>query len=36
MPSPPVRAGQDTDAALGDWGFAAAEIAESRAAGAVR
>jgi alpha-methylacyl-CoA racemase len=34
-PSPPVRAGQDTDAALADWGFSAGEVAELRRAGAV-
>jgi alpha-methylacyl-CoA racemase len=33
---PPVRAGQDTDSALGDWGFSKGEIAELKAAGAVR
>jgi hypothetical protein len=30
-----VRAGQDTDAALADWGFSAGEVAELRRAGAV-
>jgi alpha-methylacyl-CoA racemase len=34
-PSPPVRPGQDADAALADWGFSAGEVAELRGAGAV-
>jgi alpha-methylacyl-CoA racemase len=34
-PSPPVRAGQDTDTALVDWGLSAGEVAELRRAGAV-
>lgn len=33
---PPPRPGQDTVAALGDWGFSSAEIAELRDSGAVR
>jgi alpha-methylacyl-CoA racemase len=33
---PPARAGQHTDDALGDWGFAADEIAKLREVGAVR
>ena len=33
---PPARAGQHTDEALGDWGFAADEIAKLREVGAVR
>ncbi len=33
---PPARAGQHTDEALGEWGFAADEIAKLREAGAVR
>jgi alpha-methylacyl-CoA racemase len=33
---PPHRAGQDTDEALLDWGFSAAEVAELRGSGAVR
>jgi alpha-methylacyl-CoA racemase len=36
VPSPPPRAGHDTDAALADWGFAADEVAGLRAAGAIR
>jgi len=36
VPSPPPRAGRDTDAALADWGFAADEVAGLRAAGAIR
>ncbi|MGI8752829.1 MAG: CoA transferase [Acidimicrobiales bacterium] len=32
----PPRPGQDTVAALGDWGFSTAEIAELRDTGAVR
>ena len=32
----PRTPGQHTDAALADWGFAAAEIATLRAAGAIR
>jgi len=35
-PSPPVRAGQDTDAALVDWGFSVDEVAELRQVEAVR
>ena len=33
---PPPGPGQHTDEALADWGFAADEIAELRAAGAIR
>jgi alpha-methylacyl-CoA racemase len=33
---PPAHPGQHTDAVLADWGFAAAEIASLRAAGAIR
>lgn len=33
---PPPSPGQDTDAALGDWGFSTDEIAGLRASGAVR
>jgi len=33
---PPPHTGQDTDAALGDWGFAGEEIAKLREAGAVK
>jgi alpha-methylacyl-CoA racemase len=32
---PPVPAGHDTDAALADWGFDRAEVADLRASGAV-
>jgi alpha-methylacyl-CoA racemase len=34
-PSPPVRAGHDTDAALADWGFTSDEVAELRKLDAV-
>lgn len=33
---PPARAGQHTDEALGDWGFAGDEVAKLREVGAVR
>lgn len=33
---PPARAGEHTDGVLGDWGFAADEIAKLREAGAIR
>jgi len=36
VPSPPPRAGHDTDAALVDWGFPADDVAGLRAAGAIR
>jgi len=36
LPGPPAAYGADTDRALLAWGFTAAEVAELRAAGAVR
>jgi alpha-methylacyl-CoA racemase len=36
VPSPPARAGHDTDTALVDWGLSADEVAELRETGAVR
>jgi alpha-methylacyl-CoA racemase len=35
LPSPPPRVGDDTDAALADWGLAAAEVAALREAQAI-
>ena len=36
VPAPPSDPGSDTDAAMSDWGFSAAEIADLRSVGAIR